>query len=191
MIRENQGVKVVEIKIGKKAMGIQQVFIFMVTAIVFAFIIIFGYKMVNDFLDKGEQVEFYQFKTDLENSIKRIYTEYGAVRQEEYTLPIGYEQICFVDLDADYNSGLCGYDPIACDMWATAQAANLADTEKGYSAVDENVFLQPSAPVTLKVYRLEIEGDQDFLCLNISKGHFTLRLEGMGSETMLSTPLYD
>ena len=120
----------------KRGMGIQQVFIFMVTAIVFAFIIIFGYKMVNDFLDKGEQVEFYQFKTDIENSVKKIYSEYGAVRQEEYTLPVDYEQICFVDLDSSPNEGLKGYDLIAYDVWETAHAANLADSEKGYYAVD-------------------------------------------------------
>lgn len=179
----------------KKAMGIQQVFVFIVTAIVFAFIIIFGYNMITDFLDKGEQVEFYQFKTDLENSIKRIYTEYGAVRQEEYTLPVEYEQICFIDLDSTPNDALVSYDAIAYDVWITAQDGSLPELDRGYYAVDQNVFLDPPAPVTLKVYRLEIDGElvgeEGFLCMDISKGHFTMRLEGKGSKTMLSKPLYD
>ena len=104
-------------------MAISQVFVFIVAAITFAFILIFGYGAISDFLDKGETVEFYQFKSSIENTILQIYSEYGAVRQEDYYLPTNYEQICFVDLDFDYNQGagtsgnqldqLCKIDPIA------------------------------------------------------------------------------
>ncbi|MBT3298624.1 hypothetical protein HN385_06865 [archaeon] len=171
-------------KLNKKAMGIQQVFVFMVTAITFAFIMIFGYSAIGDFLEKGEAVEFYQFKSEIENSIKRIYSEYGSVRQEDYQLPREYSQICFVDLDSEYNEELCNYDAIACDVWETASYSG-----DGYDSADENVFLKPSAPVAMKVYKVSI--DEGFICMNINSGSFSLRLEGLGSRTKLSEAVYE
>lgn len=172
----------------KKGMGIQQVFVFIVAAITFALVLIFGYSSIADFIDKGEQVEFYQFKSSLESSIKKIYSEYGAVRQETYYLPGAYHQICFIDLDHEPGQleldTLCKIDPLACDVWETAKDSGL-----GYEGADENVFLTPSAPVSLKVYKVDI--DDGYLCMDISKGSFTLRLEGKGAETYLSQPLAD
>ncbi len=159
----------------KKAMGIGQVFIFIVAAITFALIMIFGYKAVTDFMQQGEQVQFYQFKTDLENSIKRIYTEYGSVRVERFQTPGHYEQICFVDLDASFNPELCQYDQIACAVW---------EQSSGYDTVDENVFLKPAAPVKIKVSKIKLGGD--FRCLEIIDGIFTIRLEGRGDYTFIS-----
>lgn len=170
--------------IGKKAMGIQQVFVFIVSAIVLAMIIIFGYSAITDFLEKGEQVEFFQFKSSLESSISKIYSEYGAVRQQDYSLPMRYEQICFVDLDAEYDSALCDFNAVACDVWETAY-----DSQMGYDGVDENVFLKPSAEVAIKVRKLEIDGG--FLCLPIEGGSFSLRLEGRGSKALVEEISYE
>src|SRR3989338_1255730 len=156
-------------------MGVGQVFIFIVAALTFALVMIFGYRAVVDFLARGEQIEFLQFKNDLENSIKKIYTEYGALRQETFFLPGKYGQICFVDFDQPYNPGLCSQDPIACSFWKDADS---------YDATDENVFLQPVAPVLLKIFRFQVIPRQvdeaGFLCLPISGGTFTIMLEGKG-----------
>jgi hypothetical protein len=170
----------------KKAMGIAQVFIFIVAAITFAIIAIFGYKMVTDFIDKGEQVEFIQFKTELESSVKKIYTEFGAVRTKTFHTPLQYEQICFVDLDTAYPTGTgCTFDAYGCDVWQDAWQDAEGSSEQGFIASDENVFLIPPAPAKIKVYRLEIEGEIGFFCTNITLGRFTLRLEGLGDKTKI------
>lgn len=173
----------------KKGMAIGQVFIFMVAAITFAFILIFGFQAITGFLEKGETVEFFQFKTDIENSVKRIYSEYGAVRNQEFSLPMDYEQICFVDLDhvptPDELDGLCTKDQIACDVWESV----LPPLGEGYESADQNVFLKPRSPVAIKVFQLEIsspETNNGYLCKDIEKGKFTLRLEGRGSSTLIS-----
>ena len=172
----------------KKGMGIQQVFIFMVAAITFSFIIIFGYSAITDFLEKGETVEFFQFKNDIESSVKKIYSEYGAVRIQEFRVPSDYQQICLVDLDylatAAEIESLCIKDPIACDVWQSAQPVDGSTQDSGYDSVDANVFLKPSAPVVLKVFKLEIS--DGYLCKNIENGRFTLRMEGRGSRTLVS-----
>jgi|SRR3989339_204925 len=160
----------------KKGMGVEQVFIFIVAAITFALVLIFGYNSITDFMNKGEKVEFYQFKSDLENGIKQIYTEYGSVKITEYSLPSKYTQICFVDLSSSYPT-TCNFNTVGCNIWESANGK--------YDNADQNVFLKPAADVSLKVHYIDV-GSEGYLCLNISSGKFKLRLEGLGDKTKLS-----
>jgi hypothetical protein len=175
--------------ISKKAMGIGQVFIFIVAAITFGLIMIFGYKAIAGFISQGEQVEFVQFKNDLENNIKKIYTEYGSVRTITFDLPVDFKRICFVDMNwkdgdvtppdcvVDVNDRSKDLDPVACSVWKNAG---------GYDSVDENVFLDPVAPVKIKVFNIEVDGG--YLCIPVRKGSFSLRLEGKGDRTKIQIP---
>lgn len=176
---------------GKKGMGIGQVFIFIMAALTFALIMIFGYKAISGFLDSGEQVEFVQFKTGLEKSVKQIYTEYGSVRIKDFNLPEKHEQICFVNMDyekAGINNEmeeLCAKDAFACDMWEQAR------DEGGYGSVDANVFLKPSAGVPIKVFKIsvvdiETEEAVGYYCTDIKNGQFTIMIEGKGDRTEIS-----
>lgn len=190
---------------GKKGMGVGQVFIFIVAAITFALIMIFGAKVVFEFLEKGDTVSFTQFSHDLDGSIKKIYSEYGAIRVERFTLPAKYSQVCFVDLDYPSElierelSELCGMNARACDIWSDAKLAQEEGREGGgYGNVDENVFLDPEAPIKIKIYKInivvsEINADgqeiferKGFLCEEIMDGSFSLMLEGKGDRTELS-----
>ena len=165
---------------GNKAMAIGQAFIFMVAAITFALVLIFGYKAITDFLDKGEQVEFIRFKTDLETNVKKIYTEYGSVRIKSFNIPIKYTQICFIDLSQKPpNNCLSKLGVFACDTWKTA-----AEQGGGWSKSDRNVFLKPAVEIPIKVY--EISMTENYLCIPIKKGRFKLALEGKGDRTELS-----
>ena len=173
----------------RKAIGIGEVFVYIVSALTFALIMIFGYKAIGGFLDRGEQVEFYQFKTDLENSVKKIYTEYGSVRREEFRLPTKYTKICFVDveftlsaIDAEIQN-LCGINQVACDVWKSVQ--NIPDADK-FISVEQNVFLTPIAPVPIKVYKIRIKDGSGYLCPEINNGKFCLELEGLGGSTQIS-----
>lgn len=170
----------------KRGVGVGQVFVFIIAAVTFALVMIFGYKAINGFLESGEDVAFIQFKNDLESSVKKIYTEYGAVRIEEFTTPLTYEQICFVDMEYTPNeeevSSLCAVNQVACSAWQVGSGSD-------FSGVEENVFLTPSAPVKMKVYRLEFVGEENhFLCIPIKNGHFSLALEGRGDKTKISVP---
>ncbi len=173
----------------KKAMGVGQVFVFIISAITFALIMIFGYRSISGFLESGEGVQFVQFKNNLESSINKIYTEYGAVRLEKFSLPSQYEQICFVDLDADVNPELCAIDPIACNVWNETKDNRRKDDDgvtdlSAYESADENVFLTPISPVRIKVHQISMGGG--YLCTKIVSGQFSLRLEGKGDRTFLA-----
>lgn len=174
-------------KCSKKGIAVGQAFIFIVAALTFALIMIFGYRAITDFLHSGEEIAFVQFKTELESDIKKIYTEYGSVRVKSYNPPAQYEQICFVDMDASYDKELCNFNQIACTVWKDAQNPPLGTTS--YEFVDENIFLKPTAPVKIKVHRISIDQEavgKNFLCLPINNGFFKLVLEGKGDRTELS-----
>lgn len=176
----------------RRGMIVSMVFVYILVGITFALVLIFGYRAISGFLQSSEEVAFVQFKTDLENSIKRLSTEYGSIRIEEYTTPLGYEEICFVDLEYDKISqeldSLCARDQYACAVWkdaAEAQQAAGGDLSVGYKNVDENVFLQPLGPVKIKVSPISF-ADKGFHCENIVQGTFKLRLEGLGDSTKIS-----
>ncbi len=162
----------------KRALGVGQVFIFIIAALTFAVIMVFGYRAIADFLQHGEKVQLYQFQTDLENSIQRIYSEYGSVRVEQFHTPGNYEQVCFVDLDAPFQEELCRFDQYACEVWKDAGS---------YEVMDENVFLKPPAPLKIKVAMISLA--HDFLCLPLDRGVFSVTLEGKGDRTSLSSDL--
>ena len=193
-------------------MGVGQVFIYIISGLTFALIMIFGYKAINSFLISGEQVEFIDFKNQLESSVKKIYSEYGAVREETFNLPSSYERICFVNMDyyienindreREINQ-LCQDSSAACDVWKDAQIAmetQMGSGRKdGWNNATANVFLVPTAPNPIKVFRINIsapittaEGieyqEKGFHCFDIDEGSFSLVLEGRGDRTEISPP---
>ncbi len=183
--------------LGKKAMGIEQVFVFMIAALTFALIMIFGYQAISGFLESGEEVEFVQFKNNLELAVKTIYTEYNSVRIKDFDLPARFEQICFLDLNyfveehPDELQELCSKDLAACEIVEEAKSGvNEGRCETGYECVDQNVFLKPQATVPIKVYLISILDEKEepagFICPPINAGSFSLVLEGKGDHTELS-----
>jgi len=182
-------------RLNKKGMGVGQVFVFIIAALTFALIMIFGYQSISRFIISGEEVAFVQFKTDLEDSIKTIYTEFGAIRIEKFYPPEKFEHICFVNMNYDFTveekEKLCKENPLACDVLDEAQ---VGVTEgrcfTGYDCVDQNVFLKPQSTVAIKVYQISLsdsEGEEEFgfLCKDIVQGLFSLGLEGKGDHAEL------
>ncbi len=165
----------------KKGFVIGQVFIFILVLVTFALIMIFGYKTISGFLESGEEVEFVQFKNDLEGSINRLYTEFGAVRVEKFSLPLRFQKICFVDLNyqgedsTELLQSFCQEDPLNCGVWEDAM---------GGENVDQNLFLTPVAKRKIKIEKMAVNGG--FFCEEVVGGTFRLRLEGKGHKTELS-----
>ena len=164
-------------------------------AIVLSVVFLFGYRAIRDFLNKGEQVAFITFKTDLEKAVRTIASDYGSVviydAQHPLRVPAGYKNVCFVDMSKD--PGDCaGVSALVCDVWKTARD-NSANDPLG--AADSNVFLSPVSKIPIKVYKLSVDtnknGDEDdldkgFLCINVVSGRLDVRMEGRGDHTLIS-----
>src|SRR3989344_8239986 len=89
-----------------KGLGVGQAFTFIVLAVTFSLVMIFGYKSISGLLVQGEQIELVQFQKDLQNSIKVLYTDFGTVREEQFRLPGRFTQICLVNMDFKDNMDL-------------------------------------------------------------------------------------
>ena len=159
--------------------GVSQIFIFIITIITFALIMIFGFKAIIGFINDTQKIQLVQFKSDLENSIDQLHSEFGAVRKEEFFIPGDFKQICFIDLDYTPNpeeaAALCQLNQIACEVWKESS---------GFESEEENVFLTPPAEARIKVSRIGLE--QGVLCVPIRNGKFSLMLEGRGDRTKIS-----
>jgi len=200
---------------GKKGMGIGQVFVFIVMAISFALIMIFGYQAIAGFILSGEEVAFVGFKNDLEISVKKIYTEFDSLRIEEFYPPGKYSEICFVNMDYKIPGddlsvaqreaffeetiiNLRGKNALAANVFSDAWELSYDGNPKttGYKGVSSNTFLDPTSPVPIKVHDISLlEGidnnnlkEVPFLCIEITGGRFTLGLKGAGDHTILFIP---
>lgn len=176
----------------KRGIVVGQVFIFIMAAIVFAVVIIFGYSAITDFLDKGEKVAYVTFQNDLEGVFNGIYSDYGTVVVYSgingFPVPSTYKKICFLDLDyvgGKSQKGICvsghkDYDPIVCDAWQSVQ---------GWEQGDQNVFLDPIGLGPIKVYKLKIEvngREQGYFCRPVVQGRADFRIEGKGNHVLVS-----
>src|SRR3989338_5220138 len=166
----------------RKGLGVGEVFIYILAAVTFAVIMLFGYKAVNSFLESGEEVEFVQFKNDLEDSILKIYSEYDAVRVKNFYVPGDYRQICFVDFEVPYIPSCTG-EVIACAAWerVSDRLAGEADDDKKaeiLATVEENVFLTPlQEHPRIKAQDIRCAEGAGICCFPIVNGRFELQLE--------------
>jgi len=72
-------------------------FIYILAILVLALILLFGYRAIDSFRDKGKQATMLTFKTSLANEVERVSLSFGEVSIVDYTLPTEYSEICFVD----------------------------------------------------------------------------------------------
>ena len=171
----------------KKAQIMGQVFVYIIAAVTFAMILIFGYNAIQKFLDKGETVEFYTFKSSLESSVKELYSQKGSARVKTFHVPGDYREVCFVNMEKDNppdGNVFCSNHGIVCDAWKTAK-----ETDAPTKNADANVFLDPLSPVPLKVYNIDPSGGdtEGVLCFEINGGSFEVKLEGMGDRVVISS----
>ena len=75
-----------------------QAFVYILAIIIMAMILAYGYKAVRDIVSKGEFASLVNFKTELKTSISSISYDYGSVKNEEFNVPTGFKEVCFVDL---------------------------------------------------------------------------------------------
>jgi len=150
----------------KKAQMIGQIFIFILAAILFVLIITYGYRAINDFLQRSEQVTLIGFKEELKSGIERIKRDYGSVRKLELQVPKRYNEVCIVDPDCDPS--LESFNPIMYNACLTGT---------------ENIFLVPKQETPIFVPDIKVDGG--YLCVPTS-GVVTLRLEGLGKTARVS-----
>ena len=158
----------------KKGQLIGQIFNDILAIILIAFVLGYGYKTIAAFRQKTEQVSFIKFRTELQNAVKTIATDFGSVKIMQLDVPLNYKKVCFVRSHENFPTSLSstGY-PIIED------SVN--------SGIEKNVFLIKDTPKeSFYVGKIALEGNADFICATVLNVKIKLRLEGKGNHAVIT-----
>ena len=156
-----------------------QVFIYIITLVVVAVILIFGYRSISTFKNKTDEVGALQFKQQLESSIKSISGQFGTLKVKEFELNSQYKELCFVnnydfDTHADLNAQFADY-PLILDSFSNNQPTSNAFLILKDRSVAESYTLGKVAPSA-----------GNFECFPFNRSVVTLHIEGKGDHAVIS-----
>jgi hypothetical protein len=83
----------------KKAQVATQIFVYIVALVVVGMVIVFGYKAVKNFGERGDEVALIKFKTDVENTFKSVSADFNRIKITEFNTPSGFDEVCLVDIN--------------------------------------------------------------------------------------------
>lgn len=153
-----------------KAQLYSQIFVYILTLMLVAFILVYGYTAIQNFEKRAEQVSCLKFKNDLKNAVESISTDFGSVKRKDLELCADYISACFVESFESPNLPN-KIDPIIRD-------SVMSNTGK-------NVFLiQDTAKESFEIGKISV--NPDVLCIKPVNNKISLRLEGRGNHVLLS-----
>ena len=147
-----------------------QVFIYILTLIITAGILIYGYNSIKKLNATSNQVQFVEFKTNLKSNIETISSDYNSVKTYTYNVPSKVKEVCFYQ--ESHPPGI---------------PADLVNIDNPYirdQVIDtnNNVFLVMDNTIeSMEFSGIEIgDNDLQLLCIPITGGRLKLKLEGKG-----------
>ncbi|MBW2967496.1 hypothetical protein KY362_03345 [Candidatus Woesearchaeota archaeon] len=171
-----------------------QIFIYIIAVVVVGLIIVYGYSAIKGFTQRGEEVEYIGLKTNIENAVKGITSDFGSIKRPDITIPGKYEYVCFVNKDLAKSpegkakietDSICtglGVDtamhsPVACAAWDIGR---------------DNVFLLPDGSDSFDVGEITIKrpgvtGSADSLCFEVVGNKINMQLKGLGDRVEVSS----
>jgi len=137
----------------KRGQFIGQVFVYVLMVVVFAGVLLFGFKAIKGLMDRGSQIELKNFEIEMKKLVDSN-MHYGSSETKILSIPGEYKELCFIDkviIDACGGSTGCPGDINGIDESTTWD--KYGSGIKGYahgSIVDSleggsknNIFLYP------------------------------------------------
>ena len=146
------------------------VFVYMLTIVIVAGIIVMGYKFISrssKVMDKGE---LFQFRNKLSFDIKSVGNDYGTFKKITYTLPRNLQEVCFVDLNKKgdiLSSKLIDFYPVIKDVLNS----NLSKNVFFMGLSDEQSFYIPNTAINHYPF---------MSCFHQKNGKINIGIEGLG-----------
>ncbi|MBT7903481.1 hypothetical protein HN587_06480 [Candidatus Woesearchaeota archaeon] len=141
-------------------------------------ILVYGYKAIKSFGERGEQVEYISLKSDLENAFKGIKTDYGSIKRPVIQIPGKFKKICFVEPGKHSGTapicqpGNSEYEPLVCSGWEIGR---------------NNVFLCPDCSESFNVEEIEIVNNgEPYICFETVANKINLQIEGKGDRVKIT-----
>ena len=158
----------------KNSQILGQIIVYILAVIIFILILGYGYKAIDQFLEKSKTVAFLEFKTELETEIESIRRDYLSIKTVTLNIPPELNTLCLVD--SEQSGNLQGTYPLLYQLWLSGS---------------ENVFLLPitkqEGAIKLKnIIVFDAQNNQGFTCFENLHGTVTFRLEGLGDNVKIT-----
>lgn len=161
---------------GSKAQIIGQVFVFILAGLVFVLIVGYGYKAIQGFIERSEQVSMIEVRNDFERAVEDVKRQYGSVRKLELRLPSKYDGICVTDPNNCPSQVIM---PLPSADYAVDWIVDACNSKSA------NVFVVPRS---LDLFLADISvPSPNYICVPNVGGKVTFRLEGTGRKTVVSS----
>jgi|TARA_Y100000031_G_C8231409_1_gene391074 hypothetical protein len=150
---------------------VSQIFIYIITLLIVALVLFYGYRAIFSFKEKADTVSFIQLKNDLENMVETLSVDFGSVKVRDFTAPPDIMTVCFV---TNFPS---------MPTLSNTEYPLIEDSVN--SKVQKNVFLI-GQNVEESFYVEKVVTDSALFCVNATGNKINLRMEGMGDHTLIS-----
>ena len=165
-----------------KKSQIQQVFIFILVAIILGIVVLVGYKSINSLTKSSCETEKVSFITQMEKMVL-LYKNYGDERIVHLRAPCGYSKLCIINsIDLRDIPAISGDAP---DILSFSWKNN----------VSQNVFMEKSGKMeavatisNVKAKNSEGENGYGWVCVDTEGSFFNLKIIGMGSYALITIP---
>ena len=146
--------------------------VFLLTVIIVAFLSVYGYTQIVKIRDAERKTDYIVFETGLA-SIVETSTDYGNVVVEEFVIPAGYKELCFVDLS--------NVNPINIPNKIIRNSVD--------DGVKKNVFLIAENNFESSyVEGFQLSHPPFYSCIQPKARQVKLMLEGLGDSVVINPP---
>ena len=166
----------------RKKSQIGQVFIYLISTLIIIHVHYYGYNAIKGISQKQKELTFVKFQNALRDMVSYTSSDYGTVRIEEFYLPSGYKEVCFVDVDFNQDNldeGLISEQDYPLIYDSVYESIN--ESRK----ISTNVFVLPDgSPFFIEKMHVY----NGFNCTKVSQGKIKLRIEGKGDSALVMQP---
>ena len=162
----------------KKGQLIGQVFVFVIAAILFALVLLYGYKAIGKFGEQRKEVALIEFQDDLKAAVAKVAIDYGSVKKFVINVPADFDEVCFIDLQTVSTRGVPDF--------IRDERPLIANEIEGGS--DQNVYLKPFPDQPMKIPPISVGGDHEgegYLCIANTRVGIVLKLSGLGDKAKI------
>ena len=147
--------------------------------IIIGSLMVFGYSAFAGLKDKQDIAEFTNLKLDIENTVRKLSSEYGSTKYKEFTLPNKYDEMCFLDFEGEPLASNCA------DLSASKyNLINDSYTDK----TPQTVFILGKSvpPHVLEVPNIKNKDTCRLFCVKGNNLIVSVKIEGHGDHVTIS-----
>ncbi|MBU0615520.1 MAG: hypothetical protein KJ601_05480, partial [Nanoarchaeota archaeon] len=154
----------------KKGQFQSQAFIYILGALIFVMILLYGYNAITGLNKQQGQAKEIELKTNLENTITALSSDYGSIKTKTFSVPSRYDELCFTSTTFrdELPPAFVSKYPIIADAVETGDNAFLIG--KDFDAFQVEKLNLPNMVV----------------CVPVVDGQIKLRIEGKGNSALIS-----